>query len=311
MGTRAEWLSAIAAFESAARHQNFAHAGEELHLTASAVSHHVRKLETRIGVPLFQRHARGVALTPAGRQLADAASSSLADLEDVLRTLHASREDHDLVRIATLHSLTCAWLLPRLPDFARAHPQIRISIETGFALARFDDGGPDLAIRHGAGQWPGTTAHLLMHETLFPVAALGYQYAANIETPRDIARQPLVSDNSRQGWHDWFRAARVRGVTPDERYRFTDSTGALQAAVVGLGPVLAREHIVAPYLHDRSLARLPGPALAARWAYYVIHPSHRRMRPSAQLFADWLLAQRTADTSDAGEDAAPSSIIAR
>src|SRR6478672_10751492 len=76
MSTRAEWLSALAAFESAARHQNFAHAGEELHLTASAVSHHVRKLESRLGLPLFQRHARGVSLTDAGRQLADSASSS-------------------------------------------------------------------------------------------------------------------------------------------------------------------------------------------------------------------------------------------
>ncbi|MGH8073083.1 MAG: LysR family transcriptional regulator, partial [Lysobacter sp.] len=87
MALRGDWLPALAAFEAAARHQNFAHAGEELHLTASAVSHHVRKLESRLGVVLFRRHARGVSLTAEGRQLADAASDALTDLDDVLSVL--------------------------------------------------------------------------------------------------------------------------------------------------------------------------------------------------------------------------------
>lgn len=292
MGTRAEWLPALAAFEAAARHQNFAHAAEELHLTASAVSHHVRKLESRLGLALFQRHARGVALTPAGRQLADAASSSLADLDDVMRALRAASQDRDLVRVATLHSLTCGWLLPRLPEFTAAHPRIRISIETGFALTRFDEGGPDLGIRLGPGQWPGLNAQYLMGETLFPVASPAMPGFGAIETPRDIARLPLVADNARQGWPDWFRVAKVRGIALDERYRFTDSMGALTAATLGLGPALAREHIVQPFLAAGSLARLPGPEVPARWAYHVVHPAHRRLREPARLFVDWLLASR-------------------
>ncbi|GAB6195141.1 LysR substrate-binding domain-containing protein [Lysobacter xanthus] len=289
MGTRAEWLSAIAAFEAAARHQNFAHAGEELHLTSSAVSHHVRKLEARIGLPLFQRHARGVALTAAGRQLADAASTSLADLEDVLRTLKSASQELDTVRVATLHSFTCAWLMPRLRAFTAAHPGIRLSIETGFALARFDDSGPDVAIRHGPGQWPGAQATLLMDEQLFPVAAPDMPGFAEVRTTRDVAALPLVADNARQGWPDWFRAAKVRGVVPDERLRFTDSTGALEAAAAGLGAVLARERIVAPYLADGRLVRLPGPAIRARWSYYVVEPTHRHLRPAARTFVDWVL----------------------
>ncbi len=295
MSTRAEWLSALAAFESAARHQNFAHAGEELHLTASAVSHHVRKLESRLGLPLFQRHARGVSLTAAGRQLADAASSSLADLEDVLRGLKASSGDDDLVRIATLHSFVTAWLMPRLPRFAEAHPQVRLSIETGFAIARFDDSGPDLAIRHGPGQWPGTHATRLLGEQLFPVASPTMPGVETVATARDVARLPLVSDNARQGWPDWFRAARVLGITPDERYRFTDSTGALEAAATGLGAVLAREHIVARYLASGRLMRLPGPSVTSRWSYYVVEPTHRRLRPAARAFADWVVAEARAE----------------
>ena len=112
MVLRPDWLPALSAFESAARHQNFAHAAEELSLTASAVSHHVRKLEARLGVSLFQRHARGVTLTAEGRQLADSASNALADMDGVLRGLRAGSGDGERVRITTLHSLTHSWLLP-------------------------------------------------------------------------------------------------------------------------------------------------------------------------------------------------------
>jgi LysR family transcriptional regulator, glycine cleavage system transcriptional activator len=290
MALRSDWLPALAAFEAAARHQNFAHAAEELHLTASAVSHHVRRLESRLGVALFQRHARGVALTAEGRELADTAGSALADMEDVLRGLRTGQDNAQLVRITTLHSWSCGWLLPRLPAFTAAHPDIRLSIETGFALTRFDEGGPDLGIRHGAGHWPGLTAHLLLHEDLFPVAAATMPGIDAIRGPADIARAPLIADAARQGWHDWFRAAGVRGAPVSERYRFSDSNAGLIAASLGLGVALARERIVAPFLEDGRLRQLPGPALRGRWSYYLIHPSHRRLRPPAQAFADWLMS---------------------
>jgi LysR family transcriptional regulator, glycine cleavage system transcriptional activator len=293
MALRSDWLPALAAFEAAARHQNFARAAEELSLTASAVSHHVRKLEARLGASLFHRHARGVMLTPAGRQLADATGSALADLEDVVRGVRAG-DDEKLVRIATLHSWACGWLLPRLPAFAAAHPHIRLSIETGFALARFEESGPDLGIRHGAGHWPGLTTHLLQHEDFFPVAAPTMAGIESIRTPADIARMPLITDTARQGWHDWFRAAKVRGATLDEHYAFSDSNAALNAAALGLGVALARDKIVAPFLDGNLLVQLPGPALRARWRYYVIHPSHRRLRLAAQVFVDWLLQEAAA-----------------
>lgn len=288
MSLRPDWLPALSAFEAAARHQNFAHAAEELHLTASAVSHHVRKLETRLGVSLFQRHARGVTLTAEGRRLADAAGSALTDLEGVLRGLRGAREDRDRVRIATLHSLTHAWLLPRLPSFTALHPRISIAIDTEIALTRFDDGGPDLGIRHGPGHWAGLTSHHVMDDTLFPVA--NPDIASRVSTPADIATLPLVADLARQGWHDWFRAANVRGVKLDVRHTFSDSTDALEAAARGLGATLAREKIATPWLGDGRLRRLPGPTLPARWSYHIVYPSHRRLRPAAQAFVDWLLA---------------------
>ena len=288
MVLRPDWLPALSAFEAAARHQNFAHAAEELHLTASAVSHHVRKLEDRLGVTLFQRHARGVTLTAEGRQLADAAGSALTDLESVLQNLRGGRIDNDRVRITTLHSLAYSWLLPRLPAFTAQCPQVRIGIDTEITLTRFDDGGPDLGIRMGPGHWAGLTAHHLMDDALLPAANAAL--AASVRSVADIATLPLVDDLARQGWHDWFRAAEIRGTQPDIRHTFRDSTDALEAAAQGLGAVLAREKICTPWLENGRLVRLPGPALPTRWSYYIVYPSHRPLRPIARQFVDWLLS---------------------
>lgn len=289
MTLRSDWLPALVAFESAARHQNFAHAGEELHLTASAISHHVRKLEARLGVMLFQRHARGVALTAEGRRLADASGNALAELEDVLSGLRRGAGGPGPVRVTALHSFTTAWIIPRLAGFAAAHPDVRLAFETEIALARFDDNGPDLGIRHGPGHWPGLSARLLLHEPLFPVASPTLAGVDDVASAADIARLPLVADLSRHGWADWFRNAGVRGAQPDERYVFTDSTDMLEAAAHGLGAALARGHVVTPWLASGRLRRLPGPDLPSRYAYYIVHPSHRPLRAEARAFADWLL----------------------
>ena len=135
MSLRPALLPALGVFAAAARHQNFSHAADELHLTASAVSHHVRKLEALLGVVLFQRHARGVKLTLEGRQLADAANAALGDIDAVASHLKLAGKTTTL-RITTLHSLAYCWLLPRLPRFCARHPHIRLHVDTGIALTR-------------------------------------------------------------------------------------------------------------------------------------------------------------------------------
>lgn len=287
MNLRPSLLPALGVFAVAARHQNFAHAAEELHLTASAVSHHVRKLEALLGTVLFQRHARGVTLTAEGRQLADAAGAALADIATVAGNLHPQAGSVPL-RLTTLRSLSYCWLLPRLSRFCAAYPQVRLEIQTGSTLARFDEGGPDLGIRYGPGHWPGLSAHLLMEDELFPVASPALPQLAGVQQPVDIARLPLLTDMSPQGWRDWFRAAGVHGVHLPPMHTFSDSTDAMRAAVYGIGAVLARKHIAQPYLQRYELVRLPGPPLKPRYAYYVVHPGHRPPSPAAQLMIDWL-----------------------
>ena len=291
MALRSDWLPALAAFESAARHQNFAHAAEELHLTASAVSHHVRKLEARLGVALFQRHARGVALTAEGRQLADVASSAIHDIDGTMQELRGRRDDADAVRITTLHSLAYTWLIPKLPAFAAEHPDIRLRVDTELSLTRFDDVGPDLGIRHGPGHWPGLQAIHLMDETMFPVAAPTLPGLDRVRTAADVVRLPLVADLAHQGWYDWLRANDVHGVHADPRFVFSDSTDMFRAAAMGLGAGLARERIVAPWLGSGQLLRLPGEPLPGRYAYFIVYPAHRRPRSAVRRVIDWLASQ--------------------
>jgi LysR family glycine cleavage system transcriptional activator len=316
-------LPAFAVFVVAARHQNFARAADELGLTASAVSHHVRTLESTLGIALFQRHARGASLTTEGRMLAESVGAALSDIDSTAASLRRGKGEGNRLRVATLHSLTHCWILPRLKTFTAAHPRIRLTFESGLALTRFESGGPELAIRHGAGYWQGLTAHHIMDEELFPAAAADFPgvresltaahpgtpdardstsgrsrarssprdarpRSAVDCTPAEIATLPLVTDLGIQGWTDWFRAAGLRGVVLPDMHTFNDSTDALQAAACGLGIVLARSRLVGPYLRRGELVRLPGPALKARFGYYAVHPAHRRPSAAATAFIQWL-----------------------
>jgi DNA-binding transcriptional LysR family regulator len=218
----------------------------------------------------------------------------MTDLENVLGRLRTPHDDRDRLRIATLHSLLYTWLMPRLARFAQAHPRVRFELETGIEPSRFEEGGPDVAIRHGAGHWPGLTAQHLMDDALFPVASPKLPGLARVTKPAQIATLPLINDLARQGWADWFRAAGA-SVKFTEKHSFVDSTDALQAAVHGLGAVLARQQIAEPYLASGQLVRLPGPVASSRWNYYVIYPAHRRLRPIAQKFVDWLLHDTRAE----------------
>ena len=297
MTLRPTALPAFGVFAVAARHQNFANAAEELGLTASAVSHHVRGLEATLGVKLFQRHARGVVLTDEGRTLADAANAALSDIDAVVVALNTVAQNALRVRVAALHSFTYCWLIPRLPRFVAAHPRIRLSFETGTAITRFDHTGPDLAIRHGPGSWPGLTAHHVIDEYLFPAAPPTLKGLQDVTEAAHVASLPLVTDLAHQGWREWFRAAGVRGVRLPDMHSFTDSTDTMQAAVHGFGAMLARSRIVDPYIRDGKLVRIAGPAVRARYGYFAVHPSHRRPTAATEHFIDWLRSEGAAESN--------------
>jgi LysR family transcriptional regulator, glycine cleavage system transcriptional activator len=189
-------------------------------------------------------------------------------------------------------------LLPRLPRFVAAHPRIRLSFETGTAITRFDHTGPDLAIRHGAGSWPGLTADPIMDEYLFPAAPPSMQGLRQVTEAAHVATLPLVTDLAHQGWREWFRAAGVRSVHLPDMHSFTDSTDAMQAATHGFGAILARSRIVEPYIREGKLVRIAGPAIKARYGYYAVYPSHRRPTAAAQRFIEWVRDEAAQESNE-------------
>lgn len=309
MALKPALLIPLVAFEAAARHQNFARAATELHLTASAISHHVRQLEARLGAPLFVRHARGVTLTAAGQQLANASTGAFEDL--ALSLAHVRSGDDEArrtVHVTTLHSFAVAWLIPRLPAFHARHPDVHINLETETALSRFDDGGPDFGIRFGGGDWPELDKHHLLGDALRVLASPARVPNHATMTVDAVLDLPLIGDFSRQGWPDWCRNAGLSRDRLVPHLQARDSIEAIAAAVAGVGAVLTRESVARPWLDSGALVPLPGPVLPSRWSYYLVKPKGRRLKPAAQAFSDWLLgqaAQAAVSPTLAGGVAAP------
>ncbi|MEQ8291944.1 MAG: LysR substrate-binding domain-containing protein [Roseovarius sp.] len=233
-------LNALRAFEAAARHEGFIGASDELHVTRGAISRHVRQLEDHLGVQLFVRQAKGVRLTNAGRQLLPALSEAFALIRRETDRLTADTGD---LRIICPPATSIRWLIPRLEDFRRAHPDIRVRLTTdfhghlGFDMTEFDIG---FSCEH----WP-TRAPDIVSETLFPVyltpacAPALLAGKPRFDTPQDLARHVLLHETSTHlDWRDWLEAFSVTGVDPASGDDFPNLDIAAKAAVMGTGIVM-------------------------------------------------------------------------
>ncbi|HEY3890597.1 MAG TPA: LysR family transcriptional regulator, partial [Bradyrhizobium sp.] len=160
MTARLPSLNGLRAFEAAARHLSFTNAATELNVTQTAISHQIRRLEEELGVRLFIRQNRALALTPEAAQYLPGVRAAFNDLrfatDRLLRT-----DNENVLTVSTLASLAAKWLLPRLPAFQEAHPGIDVRITTSTALVDFKSGNVDAAIRYGRGHWPGLRADWL------------------------------------------------------------------------------------------------------------------------------------------------------
>src|ERR1700750_3504265 len=170
MNARLPSLNGLRAFEAAARHLSFTQAASELNVTQTAISHQIRRLEEELGIRLFIRKNRALALTPQARDALRGFRAAFNDLR--LATDRLLRKDDDKVlTVSTLASLAAKWLLPRLTDFQESHPGIDVRITTSTSLVDFQRDNVDAAIRYGRGQWPGVRAEWLRRGELFPVCS--------------------------------------------------------------------------------------------------------------------------------------------
>jgi DNA-binding transcriptional LysR family regulator len=281
-------LSNLMAFEAVARRRSFAHAATELHLTASAISHQVARLEAQLGVRLLERSAHGVRLSTAGEQylgrISGALSALVAATDDVQQGVRDSLYVHSTPSFASL------WLMPRLHAFAQAHPGIALNLSAAHTHSDFAQGQADLDIRYGAPQWPNLVIEPLFEERIVPLASPAFIREHRLKRPEQLPQVPLIQSNvSVVQWSDWFDAWTDRRAPDRFTLRFDRAHMSLDAAAQGLGVALESSTIAARHIADGTLRLVFSSEKCIRVkAHFIVYPTRHGKRAPVEAFLAWL-----------------------
>ncbi|MEI7036345.1 transcriptional regulator GcvA [Fulvimonas yonginensis] len=288
-------LASLRAFEAAARHSSFKRAAEELAVTPTAVSHQIRQLEERLGVRLFERHARQVVATDAAMELYPVLRDGFDAFARAVEALSDRRARRSLTLSAT-SAFAARWLVPRISSFRRAHPGLDLRLHASDEPVRLEGRDIDAAIRYGRGPYPGLVALPLAADRFAPVCSP----TLRLRRRADLGRWPLLhfewrhrrADNPT--WRRWLEQAGVRDVRPDSGVVFTDESHAIQAALAGQGVALLSLLLVAPDLRSGALVQPFGPELEG-YRYHLVHAPDSPRRAELAALGAWLQAEMDGD----------------
>jgi LysR family transcriptional regulator, glycine cleavage system transcriptional activator len=241
-------LTALRAFEAAARHGSFTEAASELHITQTAVSHHVRALEDELGVPLFVRHTRRVELTPPGRAWAGALGDVFTRLYSANRRLRALPRARPVVKVTAIPSFASRWFVPRLGRFLERHPNVDVHVSPAAELVDFANEDVDFGIRYGRGTYRGLRVEPLYEDAWAVVCAPTLRGRTRLSSPTDLPRFVILVDDDEDALRDWLDAHGMRNVHPERVVTLTDSSMVIEAATRGQGVALARLSLAADEL---------------------------------------------------------------
>ena len=271
-----------------ARLSNLRAAADELHLTHSAVSQQIRTLEDLLGVQLFDRRGRRIALNAAGTALLRAVDPALAQLADGVRAASAATSGAaERIRVTVPPSFAQRWWLPRMASWQAAHPDLAIELHTSQHVMDLQRDGFHAALRHGPGPWRGLTSVRLLDS---PLIVLGSPNAARRVLGRGdaaIASEPLLGNPAI--WKRWFALAGVRAQV-EPVATFNDAGMMLQAVEQDLGLAMARELLAADALCDGRLMRLSPLSMSGDSpdTYWLVHPPALRDWPPLVALNKWL-----------------------
>lgn len=300
-------LELLRSFEAAARTLSFTLAANELFLTQSAVSRQIQQLEAGLGVPLFERQHRALALTDAGRTLQRAVVDSLARLRDATVAIRASAQNRQQLRqvaVTCTPGFASLWLIPRLARFTASHPQVDVRISATLDVQDLEHSQLDFAVRF----CPTSTGEgaPLFEESVLPVCSP--QLLTNpdkpLRTPADLENHTLLAVDMPQSmaltvdWEPWLKVMGLPEVRSKNTLRFTQYADAISAAVAGQGVAIGRFPLLNELLRDRRLVTPFGGVAASRRGYYLAMGSRAAGNPDAQDFAAWLRAEALAAVTD-------------
>jgi len=288
-------LNSLRAFEATARHLSFSRAADELNVTPAALSHQVAGLEAFLGERLFNRRARTISLTPAGEMLYPGLSAAFAQIRQSVERVMDTGDGQILV-VSAPPGLTAKWLVPRLHRFLAAHPELDVRVSASLALASFSGDGVDVAIRNATGPFPGLWSRKFLEIETLPVVSprLIEQYGP-LETPDDLARFPIIHDDSLgrmfglPTWVDWLRAAGAEHVDLSRGLHFSSADHAIEAALEGAGVLLGVRSLA---IDDARLGRLVFPftlSIRSERSFHIVCPEGHENRPKIAAFCAWIL----------------------
>ena len=278
----------LLAFEAVARRRSFAMAAVELHLTASAISHQVARLESELGVRLFERSAHGVRLSSAGERYLTRVGGALAAIaaatEDLRQGVGNSLYVHSAPSIASL------WLMPRLRDFAQSQPEIALNLSAAHTPSDFALGQADVDIRYGIPHWDDVVVEPLFEERIVPLASPAFIKEHRLKRIEQLGDVALIQSNvSVVQWADWL--SRFAGVRAPDRFpvRFDRAQMSLDAATQGLGVALESATIASLHLAEGKLRPVFGlnKAIVVK-AHFIVYPARHGKRPAVAAFLAWI-----------------------
>jgi DNA-binding transcriptional LysR family regulator len=280
----------LLAFEAVARRRSFALAAAELNLTASAISHQIARLESHLGVRLFERSVRGVRLSRVGQKYLERVGGALAAIstasDDLRQGVGNSLYVHSAPSIASL------WLMPRIREFAQSHPEISLNLSAAHSQSDFALGQVDVDIRYGAPEWQhqDLVVEPLFEEQVIPLASPEFIRENRLKRAEQLLTVPLILSNVNLiQWSDWF--ATFAGSRAPERFsvQFDRAQMAIDAATQGLGVALESATLASRHLADGRLKPVLGmDAAIPVKAHFAVYPVQHSARPPVEAFLTWL-----------------------
>lgn len=292
--------AALIAFESAARHQSFTKAAEELALTQSAICRQIAGLEAFLNIELFRRSRRGVKLTEAGLSYARRVAGQLDAVErDTLAVM--GQQGAMSIELAVVPTFGTQWLLPRLKDFQRLHPQVTVNLTNRTRPFLFADTEFDAAVYFGDGDWSGTRAHLLMRENPMPVCSPALLQGQAALSAEQIAALPLLQQTTRPyAWRQWFDAQGVNSPRDMSGPRYELFSMLAQAAMHEMGIALIPPFLIRRELDEGRLVIASSYNQPSDKAYYLIIPERKLESAALLALRDWLVQEASSYAEASG-----------
>ena len=303
-------LDTLVVFEAAARHLSFTRAAAEVSRTQSAVSRQVQTLEERLGVTLFRRLPRGLALTDEGTTLLAGVRQALEALDRSTRALRA--ETARTVVVSTTAGLAGLWLIPRLPLFTALHPGIDVRISASSAIASLGREGVDIAVRYAPVDRPPPGSVPLFSETVTPLCTPRLARALGLQVPGDLVRATLLrmppdAADPLQDWPVWLEAMKLADLRPAGVLHISSYDQLIHAALAGQGVALGRFPIASALVRSRRLVAPFAGTVASPRSYTLLVSPLSQGRPEVQAFAAWIRAEARGPGSARRPGRAPAS----